>query len=122
MLAGACLPDLALIGRFLRLREFQRSHQWSTLKRFAAVCRSDEELAVAVGYASHLLADVVAHNRFVPEHERRIVDVPHVTHAICEWAMDRSEERRVGKSVDGGGRRIIRKQRERAKDTQSERI
>lgn len=88
MLAGACLPDLALIGRFLRLREFQRSHQWSTLKRFAAVCRSDEELAVAVGYASHLLADVVAHNRFVPEHERRIVDVPHVTHAICEWAMD----------------------------------
>jgi hypothetical protein len=41
-----------------------------------------------VGYASHLLADVVAHNRFVPEHERRIVDIPHVTHALCEWAMD----------------------------------
>lgn len=88
VLAGACLPDLALIGRALGLREFRRSHQWSTLKRLAAACSSDEERAIALGYASHLLADVVAHNRFVPEHERRIVDVPHVTHAICEWAMD----------------------------------
>jgi Zinc dependent phospholipase C len=88
VLAGACLPDLALIGRTLGLRAFCRSHQWSTLKRLVALCASDEERAVAVGYASHLLADVVAHNRFVPEHERRIFDVPHVTHAICEWAMD----------------------------------
>jgi capsid protein len=66
---------------------FRRAHQWSTLARLAAACW-DEERAIAVGYASHLLADVVAHNRFVPEHERRIVDAPHVTHALCEWAMD----------------------------------
>jgi len=87
VLAGACLPDLALAGRALGLAAFRRAHQWSTLKRLAAACW-DEERAIAVGYASHLLADVVAHNRFVPEHERRIVDVPHVTHALCEWAMD----------------------------------
>jgi hypothetical protein len=78
VLAGACLPDLALA---------RRAHQWSTLRRLAAACW-DEERAIAVGYASHLLADVVAHNRFVPEHEKRIADVPHVTHALCEWAMD----------------------------------
>ena len=87
VLAGACLPDLALAGRALGLAAFRRAHQWSTLRRLAAACW-DEERAIAVGYASHLLADVVAHNRFVPEHERRILDVPHVTHAICEWAMD----------------------------------
>jgi hypothetical protein len=87
VLAGACLPDLALAGRALGLAAFRRAHQWSTLKRLAAACW-DEERAIAVGYASHLLADVVAHNRFVPEHESRIVDVPHVTHALCEWAMD----------------------------------
>jgi hypothetical protein len=94
VLAGACLPDLALIGRVLGLTAFRRSHQWSTLRRLAAACW-DEERAIAVGYASHLLADVVAHNRFVPEHERRIVDVPHVTHAICEWAMDEHLRRGV---------------------------
>jgi hypothetical protein len=87
VLAGACLPDLALAGRALDLAAFRRAHQWSTLKRLAAACW-DEERAIAVGYASHLLADVVAHNRFVPEHERRIFDIPHVTHALCEWAMD----------------------------------
>jgi len=87
VLAGACLPDLALAGRALGLSAFRRAHQWSTLRRLAAACW-DEERAIAVGYASHLLADVVAHNRFVPEHERRILDLPHVTHALCEWAMD----------------------------------
>jgi hypothetical protein len=88
VLAGACLPDLALAGRALGLRAFRRAHQWSTVRRLATACW-DEERAIAAGYASHLLADVVAHNRFVPEHERRILDVPHVTHALCEWAMDR---------------------------------
>jgi len=87
VLAGACLPDLALIGRALGLAAFRRAHQWTTLRRLAAACW-DEERAVAVGYASHLVADVVAHNRFVPEYEGRIGEVPHVTHAICEWAMD----------------------------------
>ena len=87
VLAGACLPDLALAGRMIGLATFRRTHQWSMLKRLADSF-DDEERAIAVGYASHLLADVVAHNRFVPEHERRILDVPHVTHAICEWAMD----------------------------------
>jgi len=73
VLAGACLPDLALAGRALGLAAFRRAHQWSTLRRLAAACW-DEERAIAVGYASHLLADVVAHNRFVPEHERRIAE------------------------------------------------
>jgi hypothetical protein len=87
VLAGACLPDLALAGSLLGLPAFRRAHQWSTLRRLAAACW-DEERAIALGYATHLLADVVAHNRFVPEHERRIADVPHATHALCEWAMD----------------------------------
>lgn len=88
VLAGACLPDLALAGRMLGLATFRRAHQWSTLRRLAAA-PGDEERAIAVGYASHLLADIIAHNRFVPDHERRILELPHVTHALCEWAMDR---------------------------------
>ena len=94
VLAGACLPDLALAGRMLGLTAFRRAHQWSTLRRLAAACW-DEERAIAVGYASHLLADVVAHNSFVPEHERRILDLPHFTHALCEWAMDEHIRKRL---------------------------
>ena len=88
VLAGACLPDLALAGRALGTPAFRRSHRWATLRRIAAVPRSDEERALAAGYASHLVADVVAHQHFVPEHEVRIARLEHVTHALAEWAMD----------------------------------
>ena len=86
VLAGACLPDLALAGKMQGVGAFKNAHRWSTLRRLAGA--GDEERAIAVGYASHLLADVIAHNRFVPDHEARILHLPHVTHAICEWAMD----------------------------------
>jgi hypothetical protein len=89
VLAGACLPDLALAGRFLGTPAFRRTHQWSTLRRLAASPHNEEEQALATGYATHLLADVVAHNEFVPEHETRLVRIPHFTHALSEWAMDR---------------------------------
>lgn len=87
VLAGACLPDLALAGGALGIPVFRRTHRWSSLRRLAAAT-CDEERAVALGYASHLLTDVVAHNRFVPEHEDRVLEVAHATHALCEWAMD----------------------------------
>jgi hypothetical protein len=37
---------------------------------------------------SHLLVDVIAHNHFVPAHEKMWGNVPWLTHAACEWAMD----------------------------------
>ncbi|MCG6953857.1 MAG: zinc dependent phospholipase C family protein [Betaproteobacteria bacterium] len=89
VLAGACLPDLALVGRVVGTRAFRGTHRWATLRRLAAIPDCDEHRALLVGYASHLLADVIAHNHFVPDHERRIAKVAHVTHAVCEWAMDR---------------------------------
>lgn len=88
VLAGACLPDLFLAGRALGTPAFRRAHRWSTLRRIAAAPRNDAEQALCVGYASHLVSDVVAHNFFVPEHEARLPNVPHATHALAEWAMD----------------------------------
>jgi len=88
VLAGACLPDLALVGRLVRTRVFRVTHRWATLRRLSAMTDCDEHRALLIGYASHLLADVIAHNHFVPDHERRIAKLAHVTHALCEWAMD----------------------------------
>jgi hypothetical protein len=88
VLAGACLPDLALAGKALGTPAFRRAHHWSTLRRIAAAPRSDADRALVIGYASHLVSDVIAHNHFVPEHEARIARVRHVTHAIAEFAMD----------------------------------
>src|SRR5579859_2137177 len=88
VLVGACLPDLALAGKALGTPVFRHAHRWCTLRRMAAAPRDDLERALALGYASHLVVDVIAHNLFVPEHEARLVRIQHVTHAIAEWAMD----------------------------------
>ena len=88
VLAGACLPDLALAGKALGTPVFRHAHRWSTLRRMAAAPRDDEECALSLGYASHLVVDVIAHNLFVPEHEARLARIRHVTHALAEWAMD----------------------------------
>ncbi len=52
VLAGACLPDLAVVGRFfLRTPAFRRAHLWGTLRRIAATPRNDHDRALAMGYA-----------------------------------------------------------------------
>jgi len=88
VLAGACLPDLALFGRRCGTRAFDCNHQWRTARRLLDSAQSDEQRAIAVGYCSHLFVDVIAHNHFVPFHERRWPNVKYITHATCEWAMD----------------------------------
>jgi len=56
VLAGACLPDLAVVGKLLGTPAFRRSHLWSTLRRMATAPRSEAERALTIGYASHLLS------------------------------------------------------------------
>jgi hypothetical protein len=96
VLAGACLPDLAIVGRFfLGSAAFRRSHLWSTLRRIAASPHNDHHRALALGYATHLVSDVVAHNEFVPEHEARLGRTAMIGHLVSEWAMDRYLRHRV---------------------------
>jgi len=88
VLAGAALPDLVLMsGR--RIPALADSHEWATAARLLHRAGSDEERALALGFASHLLTDIIAHNHFVPAHERVWFDAPLLTHVASEWAMDR---------------------------------
>lgn len=90
VMAGACLPDLALMGGWAKTAAFECSHEWETAARLLrqAQSGSDEERALALGFASHLFTDIFAHNHFVPAHEIVWGDVPVLTHASCEWALD----------------------------------
>jgi hypothetical protein len=83
VMAGACLPDLALVSP-----SFRHTHQWETCREMLLSAASDEEIAISVGYASHLFVDVVAHNHFVPAHEAMWLDKTLVTHIASEWAVD----------------------------------
>ena len=95
VLAGACLPDLAMAGMAMGTPAFQRSHRWSMLRRISAAPRDEREHALVLGYGTHLLADVIAHNIFVPEHEARLIRGGMVAHALSEWAMDEHLKARV---------------------------
>ncbi|MBU0621306.1 MAG: zinc dependent phospholipase C family protein [Gammaproteobacteria bacterium] len=88
VLAGACLPDLALLSERPWGEPFSTTHQWQRARKLLDDARSDEEYALSLGFVSHLLVDVIAHNHFVPAHEKMWGNVPVLTHAACEWAMD----------------------------------
>lgn len=87
-LAGACLPELSLVSRYLGVPGFEVSHHWPTATRMLACAGDDAGLAAAAGYLSHLVTDTVAHNHFVPVHETLWPKVPRLTHALAEWALD----------------------------------
>jgi hypothetical protein len=87
-MAGACLPDLALVRGIARTEQLGDSHDWELAARQLEKADSDEARALALGYASHLLTDIFAHNHFVPAHESVWADIPIATHASCEWALD----------------------------------
>ncbi|BBO99839.1 hypothetical protein SFSGTM_05480 [Sulfuriferula nivalis] len=88
VMAGACLPDLALVGSAVRTSAFTNTHDWEPAQVMLNAARNDQERALAVGFYSHLFADVVAHHHFVPAHERLWMDCPVLTHTISEWMMD----------------------------------
>ncbi len=88
LLAGACLPDLSLVAGRFGLGTLRDSHVWDHAHRLLHAASDDAGRAIAVGYASHLLVDIIAHNHFVPAHEHMWADIPVATHAVSEWAMD----------------------------------
>lgn len=83
VMAGACLPDLAVVSR-----RFRYTHLWENAHQLLVSAKDDEELAIAIGYASHLYIDVIAHNHFVPAHEAMWLENEMLTHIVSEWAMD----------------------------------
>ncbi len=89
VMAGACLPDLAIVGHLVGTAAFDRTHCWQNAAEMMASVQSDAERALMLGFYSHLFADVVAHHHFVPSHERLWGNkMPMAAHIACEWAMD----------------------------------
>jgi hypothetical protein len=88
VMAGACLPDLAVVSN-----SFHLTHKWEKAEILIKSANSEEEVAIAIGYTSHLFVDVIAHNHFVPAHEAKWANSfwkseSMITHISSEWAMD----------------------------------
>ncbi len=61
---GSIAADVVFAKRMSRIKQF--CHHWSTGFRFVEHAETDADRAFAWGYLSHLAADTVAHNKYVP--------------------------------------------------------
>jgi hypothetical protein len=68
---GNLAADVVLAKRFSRVKQF--CHHWSTGFAMLDDAGDDQRRAFALGYLSHLAADTVAHNKYVP-HQLMVSD------------------------------------------------
>jgi hypothetical protein len=86
---GNIFPDF-----FLFLKDFSQykrnldTHTWKTVSALFSGARNDAERSFAHGYAAHLSADIVAHNRFVPQHLMYMGKGRMGSHLMLEYAEE----------------------------------
>ena len=65
------------------------SHNWETGFKFLSEANNKKEAAYAYGFLSHLAADVIAHNYFVPDLIHRVSKWKRIGHFYSEAVADR---------------------------------
>ena len=68
---------------------YSHCHRWGIIADMRALATSDLERAFILGYASHLAADTIAHNHFVPYHLARFARTKGLGHLYWEMSADR---------------------------------
>jgi hypothetical protein len=68
---------------------YNHCHRWTIIEEMRSQAHTDEERAFILGYLSHLAADTIAHNHFVPYHLARYARVKGLGHLYWEMNADR---------------------------------
>lgn len=68
---------------------YNHCHRWTIVEEMRARADSDAERAFILGYLSHLAADTIAHNHFVPYHLARFARTQGLGHLYWELSADR---------------------------------
>lgn len=83
-----CISADFFLGKGQKKKE-GHSHNWETGFKFLSAVNNDKEAAYAYGFLSHLAADVVAHNYFVPDLIHRISKWKRMGHFYSEAVADK---------------------------------
>jgi hypothetical protein len=68
---------------------YNHCHRWTIVDEMRALAKTEAEHAFALGYLSHLAADTIAHNHFVPYHLARYQRGGQLGHLYWELNADR---------------------------------
>ncbi|NVN90289.1 MAG: zinc dependent phospholipase C family protein [Desulfuromonadales bacterium] len=85
-LYGCIAADITLGKKFTH--HLLNCHRWSVGKKVLLTAQSDGERACAYGYLSHLAADVIAHNYFIPYKIMRSFSVAAMKHTYWEMRFE----------------------------------
>jgi zinc dependent phospholipase C len=67
---------------------YNHCHRWTIVREMSARAKSHAEEAFALGYLSHLAADTIAHNHYVPYHLARYARSKGLGHLYWEMRAD----------------------------------
>ncbi|MFB6344760.1 MAG: zinc dependent phospholipase C family protein [bacterium] len=94
-LYGNVIADIVVGKNMIDIED--HSHHWNVGRSLRKSASGDDEEAFALGYWTHLAADTVAHNLFVPNQQRKGFSSKRLGHAYWElqaenWLPDRYHE------------------------------
>lgn len=101
-LYGSLAPDVIVAKSFCE--DHEHCHRWDNGFRVLEAASDDASRAFALGYLTHLAADVVAHNRFVPERMNHVRLPVGLAHAFVELRADDRVDYRHWDAPRGVGR------------------
>ncbi len=85
-LYGSLAADF-FVGKGQKPKE-GHSHNWKTGFRFLKEAKDEQEASYAYGFLSHLAADVIAHNYFIPKLIQRVTPWKRMGHLYWEAVAD----------------------------------
>ncbi|OGV97257.1 MAG: hypothetical protein A3I04_01840 [Nitrospinae bacterium RIFCSPLOWO2_02_FULL_39_110] len=91
-----CIGADIFIGKGHRRRD-NHCHNWSIGQRMLKLANSKETLAFSYGYLSHLAADVIAHNFYIPNQLYLTSSTKRFGHIYWEFRSDEYIEKRYWK-------------------------
>ncbi len=86
-LYGSVSPDITLGKKYIKEID-KHCHKWETAFNLLKNSSNDREKAVALGYATHLAADVIAHNFYVPKELLVSRGLKNFMHTVMEIKVD----------------------------------
>jgi len=91
-----CISADIFIGKGSKRRD-DHCHNWSIAKRMLEVADSSSHLSFAYGYLSHLCADIIAHNYYIPNQLYLTRSTKKFGHIYWEYRSDAYIEKKYWK-------------------------
>lgn len=86
-LYGSVSPDITLGKKYIKEID-KHCHKWETSQNIIKKSKNDREKALALGYMTHLAADVIAHNYYVPKELLINRGLKNFLHTVMEIKVD----------------------------------